>query len=187
MEPIKFNQNYVEKTIKSETLYEGRIVTLRIETVELPDKKYSKREIVDHARGACCIPVTDDNCLVLVKQYRKAIDNFVLELPAGLVEPNEDPREAAERELQEEIGCKPGKMKYLFEAYASPGFTNEVVSFFLAKDLVEDALPLDDTEFIETVKIPFEELLRMVEDCEISDAKTMIGILYIASHREELK
>ena len=123
-------KSYEEKTIKSETLYKGRIVDLRIETVELPDKKYAKREIVDHGKGACIIPIRDDGKIILVKQFRKAINQFIYELPAGLVDPGEDPSQTAYRELQEEIGYKANDLKFLFSGYPSPGFTNEETSFF---------------------------------------------------------
>lgn len=167
-----------EKTLKSDVIYEGRIISVRVETVELPDKKYAKREIVDHARGVGIVAITDHGTMFFVRQYRIAIRDFLLEIPAGLLEPGENPSEAAERELQEEIGYKPGKLEYLVDAYASPGFTNEKLSLFAATELEKSKLPEDDTEFIEIVEIPIEEAYRMVMDFEIIDAKTIIGVQY---------
>lgn len=175
---VEFNRDYEEITVKSETIYDGRIVNLRVETVELPDHKYAKREIVDHARGACILPITSENKVILIKQYRKAINSFILEVPAGLVEANEDPTKAAERELQEEIGYKPGNIKFLFDGYASPGFTNEKCSFFLATDLIPSELPKDEGEFIEIEEFDIEQLERMLNSCEIEDMKTIICIQY---------
>ena len=93
---------FEEKTMKSDKLYEGKLLNLRVDTVEIPDKKYSKREIVEHPGGVAVIPVTDDNSIILVRQYRKAVERFLLEVPAGKLELNEEPRETAVRELKVE-------------------------------------------------------------------------------------
>ena len=167
---------FEEKTMKSEKIYEGKVVNLRIDTVELPDKKYSKREIVEHPGAVGIITVTDDNCLILVKQFRKPIERFLLEIPAGKLEVNEEPRETANRELKEETGYSSNKMEYLMEFYTSAGFSNEKVYLFLATDLVEGTPCPDSGEFIEVVKISIEDLLKMVDRGEIVDSKTIIGI-----------
>ena len=167
---------FEEKTMKSEKIYEGKVVNLRIDTVELPDKKYSKREIVEHPGAVGIIPVTDDNCLILVKQFRKPVERFLLEIPAGKLEVNEEPRETAGRELKEETGYDSNKMEYLLEFYTSAGFSNERVHLFLASDLVEGTPCPDSGEFIEVVKISIEDLLKMVDRGEIVDGKTIIGI-----------
>ena len=173
---------FEEKTMKSEKLYEGKILNLRIDTVELPDKKYSKREIVEHSGSVAVIPITDDNCVILVKQFRKAVERFLLEIPAGKLELNEEPRDAATRELKEETGFEANKMEYLFEFYTSPGFSNEKIHLFLATDLVEgDATP-DSGEFIEEVKINIDDLVKMVNRGEIVDSKTIIGINLAEKH-----
>src|SRR5690554_6437355 len=118
---------FEEKTMKSDKLYEGKMLNLRVDTVELPDKKYSKREIVEHPGGVAVIPIVDNDSLILVKQYRKAVEKFLLEIPAGKVEINEEPRVTAIRELKEETGYSTDKMEYLMEFYTSPGFTNEKI------------------------------------------------------------
>jgi ADP-ribose pyrophosphatase len=167
---------FEEKTMKSDKVYEGKIVNLRIDTVELPDKKYSKREIVEHPGAVGLIPITEDNCVVLVKQFRKPVEKFLLEIPAGKLELNEEPRETAIRELKEETGFEAGKIEYLLEFYTSPGFSNEKIHLFLATDLIEGEATPDSGEFVEKVKISIEDLLKMVDRGEIVDSKTIIGI-----------
>lgn len=169
--------NY-EKTIKVDNIYEGKILSLRVETVEMPDKKYSKREIVDHMKGVGIIAFDGDDSMYLVRQYRKALDEFTLEIPAGLVEANEKPIDTARRELQEEIGFKPIDIEYLFDMHSSPGFTNDKLSFFLAKDLEESKLEEDEDEFLEKKSYKISDLYNMVINGEITDAKTIIAIMY---------
>lgn len=169
---------FEEKPIKTETLYEGRIVTLKVETVELPNMKYGKREIVEHARGVGVIAVTERNTMYMVRQYRVAVKKMMLEIPAGLVDPEENPADAAKRELQEEIGYSPKKLEYIMDVYASPGFTDEKLSLFVASDLEESKLPEDDTEFLEVLEFSIEELYEKLLNFEITDAKTVIAIQY---------
>ena len=120
-----------EKTMKSDKIYEGKILNLRIDTVELPNKKYSKREIVEHSGGVAIIPMISDDSMVLVKQYRKAIEDFLYEIPAGRLELNEEPGETARRELKEETGLNAKKLKYISEFYTTPGYCNEKIHLFL--------------------------------------------------------
>ena len=170
-----------EKTIKSEMIYEGRILNLRIDTVELPDRKYSKREIIEHSNAVAIVPIKD-NKIFFVKQYRKAIEQVLLEIPAGLLEVNESPKEGALREVQEEIGYASDSMEFLFNSYSSPGFTDEKTTYFLAQNLYESKLVADDDEYIEVVSHDIEEVLKMIEDGEIEDSKTVSGILF--AHRK---
>lgn len=178
--------NYEEKTMKSDKIYEGKILNLRIDTVELPDKKYSKREIVEHPGGVAVIPITKDNTLILVKQYRKAVERFLLEIPAGKLEVNEDPRETALRELEEETGFKANKLEYLMEFYTSPGFSNEKIYLFLASDLTKGEQSLDLGEFIESQEYNIDDLLKMVQRGEILDSKTIIGIQFAKKHLDKI-
>lgn len=169
-----------ENTIKSEKIYEGRIIKVRVDTVELANRSYSKREIVEHQRGVGIVAINENKEIYLVKQFRKPIEKVIYEIPAGLVESNENLVDAAKRESQEEIGFLPKNMELLVEAYASPGFTDEIFTIFLGTDLIESKLDLDDEEFLEVVKMPLTEALDLVENLEIMDAKTIIGILYTA-------
>ncbi|MTI70210.1 MAG: NUDIX hydrolase [Firmicutes bacterium] len=169
--------SYVEKTMKSDKIYEGKILNLRIDTVELPDKKYSKREIVEHSGAVAIVPITDDGYVTLVKQYRKAIDKELLEIPAGKIEVGEEPKSCAIRELKEETGITAENLEYMFEFYTSPGFSNEKLYLFMAKNLdVGEANP-DTDEYIEVVKVKLEELVEKVNKGEIQDSKTIVGIL----------
>lgn len=180
------NESY-EETIKSETIYDGKILSLRVETVEMPDKKYSKREIVDHQKGVGIIAFDGSDKIFLVRQYRKAIDDYTLEIPAGLVESNEVPIDTAKRELQEEIGYYPEDIEYLFDMHSSPGFTNDKLSFFVAKQLTESKLDLDEDEFLEAKSFKIDDLYDMVENGEITDAKTIIAIMYAQKVKNEQK
>jgi ADP-ribose pyrophosphatase len=170
--------NFEEKTMKSEKIYEGKIINLRIDTVELPDKKYSKREIVEHPGAVGIVPITDDGCMILVKQYRKSVEKFLLEIPAGKIEVNEEPKETGLRELAEETGYKANKMEYLFEFYTSPGFSNEKIYLFLATDLEEGEVKPESDEYIKVEKYKIEELVDMVIRGEINDGKTIVAIFY---------
>lgn len=170
------DNNFYETSIKSDTIYDGKILKLRVETVELQNKKYSKREIVDHQKGVGIIAYDGDDRLWMISQYRIAVDKVMLEIPAGLVESNEAPIETAKRELQEEVGFYPETIDFLFTMHSSPGFTNDKLLFFVAKDLKESKLDLDEDENLEAKSYPIDELYNMVENGEITDAKTIIAI-----------
>lgn len=167
-----------QNTVKSEMIYEGRILNLRVDTVELEDRKYYKREIVEHGNAVAIIALKE-NRVYFVKQYRIAIDQSMLEIPAGLIDPNEVPREAALRELQEEIGYNANSLEFLFDSYSSPGFTDEKTSFFLAKDLFESKLKADDDEELEVFDYDLEEAIEMIDNGKIEDSKTIAGLLYV--------
>ena len=177
------DNKFYETSIKSDTIYDGKILKLRVETVELQNKKYSKREIVDHQKGVGIIAYDGDDKLWMVSQYRIAVDKVMLEIPAGLVDANEAPIEAAKRELQEEIGFFPEQIDFLFTMHSSPGFTNDKLLFFVAKDLVESKLDLDEDENLEANSYPIDDLYNMVENGEITDAKTIIAIQYAMMNR----
>lgn len=168
---------YEEKTMKSEKLYEGKILTLRVDTVELPNRKYSKREIVEHSGAVAIVPVTDKNEIVMVKQYRKAIEDYLLEIPAGMLEYNEEPLDCAKRELKEETGYEAKNMELLCEIYTSPGFSTEKVYIFLARDLKEGEPDLDEGEHLEVERIEIKKLIDMILKNEIKDSKSINGIL----------
>lgn len=168
---------FEEKTMKSERIYEGRIINLRVDTVELPNKKYSKREIVEHPGAVGIIAITKDDEVILVKQYRKPIEDTLLEIPAGKLEPKENPQECAIRELEEETGFATDNVEKILEFYTTPGFSNEVMHIYIAKDLKEGTVNLDDDENIQIIKLPIDEVLYKIKTGEIKDAKTIIGIL----------
>ncbi|MFA5576046.1 MAG: NUDIX hydrolase [Tissierellaceae bacterium] len=177
--------SFEEKTMKSDKLYEGKILNLRVDTVELPDKKYSKREIIEHPGGVGIIPIADDNSIILVRQYRKAVEKFLLEIPAGKLELNEEPRVTAIRELKEETGYTTNKMDYILEFHTSPGYTNEKIYLFLATDLVKGEAMPDNGEFIEVESFSIDTLVRMIDRGEIIDSKTIIGINFAKKYLEK--
>ncbi len=173
---------FEEKTMKTEKIYEGKILNLRIDMVELPDKKYSKREIVEHPGAVAIAALTDDNEIILVKQYRKAVEKELLEIPAGMLEIAEEPREAAVRELKEETGFSADKMEYICEFYTSPGFTNEKLYLFLATGLKAGESHPENDEYIDVLKFKLDNLVDMVWKGQILDSKTIIGAFAVSSY-----
>ena len=166
-----------EITVKSEKIFEGKIVNLRVDTVELKNQKYAKREIVDHKAAACILAVKDHKIL-LVKQYRKAVEENILELPAGILNIAEEPQDGALRELKEETGYKAGKIELIYEFYTSPGFTNEKVYLFKASDLIFESTDMDEDECIETIQVDKDQAKKLLETGKIADSKTIIGLMH---------
>jgi len=167
-----------EITVKSEKIFEGKIINLRVDTVELQNQKYAKREIVEHKGASAVIAINENNELILVKQYRKAVEEFLLELPAGKINVAEEPRECALRELKEETGYEAEKITEIYEIYSSPGFSNEKIHLFKAENLKFTTTNFDDDENIEVLIINKEEAVKMLESGQITDSKTLVGILF---------
>lgn len=167
-----------EITVKSEKIFEGKIINLRVDTVELENQKYAKREIVEHKDAACVLAVNEEAKILLVRQYRKAIEEFIYELPAGILNIAEEPQDGALRELEEETGYVAGSIKLLYEFYSSPGFSDEKVYLFEAKDLVFKATKFDEDECIETIQVSKDEVKKMLDTGRIIDSKTLIGLLH---------
>lgn len=174
MELIKLD--YFEKTLKSDTIYDGKILRLDVETVLLPNDNTSIREIVRHPGAVAILPINSHREIYFVKQYRKALDMELLEVPAGKLEKDEIPYECAMRELQEEIGFAAGKLTLLGSFYSSPGFSNEIIYVYKAENLTPSQLPPDDDEFINIVKMSIEDSLNMLDKGLIKDAKTAIAL-----------
>ena len=167
-----------EITVKSEKIFEGKIINLRVDTVELENQKYAKREIVEHKSASAIIAVNEKQEMLLVRQYRKAVEDFIYEIPAGLLNIAEEPIECALRELKEETGYEAKNIKQIYEFYTSPGFTNEKCYLFLAEDLIFTSTKFDEDECIETIKVNKEEAKKMIETGRIVDSKTLIGMLH---------
>jgi ADP-ribose pyrophosphatase len=165
-------------------IYAGRIVTLRLRYLPQPDGTRHLREIVEHAPGAAAVAVDDAGSVLLVRQLRPAVNARVLELPAGLIDPGEQPIDCARRELAEETGYSAHHLEPLVSFYTSPGFSTELIHIFLATDLFEVAVAHDEEEEIEVLRLPLEEAIHQVMAREISDAKTVAGLLaYAASQK----
>jgi ADP-ribose pyrophosphatase len=166
-----------EKTIKSDKIYTGKIVSLRVDTVEIPEKGYSKREIIEHGGAVGIVAITDDNKIVLVKQFRKPIEDALVEIPAGKLEIGENPKECAIRELQEETGYTAENIKLIHKFYSSAGFSNEKIFIYLATGLTPGETMLESDEFLDVMEVDVKEAFEMVIKNEIEDAKSTIGIL----------
>ncbi len=164
-----------EKTVTSETKFEGRIFKVRIENVELENGQAAYREFVDHPGGVGIVAITPDKKMLMVKQYRKAIEDETIEIPAGKLERGEDPLECGMRELEEETGYKAREFISLGFLYPSPGFTDEKTYVYLAKDLYKGMVNPDEDEFLDILEVPIEEIKSKIMNNEINDAKTIIG------------
>ncbi len=166
-----------EKPIKQDYIYKGKIVNLRVDDALLPDGSTAKREIVEHPGGVCVAPLTDENELLFVEQFRYPYFEVTLELPAGKLEFGEDPFEAGKRELKEETGATAESYEDLGKLYPTPGYCGEIIHMYLAKNLQFGSQQLDDDEFLEVKRIPLEKAFRMVMNNEIRDSKTQVGIV----------
>lgn len=166
-----------EKTVDSRTLFEGKIVTVKLDQAQLVNGAVVNREVVEHPGGVCILPLFDDGTVSIVRQFRYPFQQVVTELPAGKLEKGEAHRPAALRELEEEVGVTCGKLTYLGCLYLSPGFSSEVLHMYLAQELKQGQCHPDEDEFLETDRIPFSALLEQVMSGEIVDAKTVALVL----------
>lgn len=170
--------NLREEFVSSEKIFEGRIIKVRRDTVRLPDGGTGTREIVEHPGGVAVVALDDEKNVYMVRQYRRPFDDIVLEIPAGKLDhPGEDPFGCCVRELKEETGLTAGKIDYLGAFMLSPGFCREWIHIYLARDLSVGELELDADEFLEVEKYPLSELMEMIMENKLEDAKTVIGIL----------
>lgn len=168
--------DFEEKTFASRTIYEGKVVNLQVDHVHLPDGRTSKREIVKHPGAVAVIAITPENKLILVRQYRKALEKTIIEIPAGKLEPGEDPAICAKRELEEETGYRAKNVRPLVSFYTSPGFANEYLHLYVAENLEEGKVNLDQDEFVELVEYTKEECIQAIQSQEICDAKTVLAV-----------
>ena len=162
--------------LSNQTVYRGRVFDISVAEIREGESIY-KREIINHHGSAVVIPVFADNSIALVRQYRHAAQEYLLEICAGTLEKDELPEIGAARELEEEIGCTAKHIEKLSEFYVSPGFLTEKMNLFLATDLTETAQNLDEDEFIEIEKLTFDEAFAKINSGEIKDAKTIIGLM----------
>ncbi|MCU0496166.1 MAG: NUDIX hydrolase [Anaerolineae bacterium] len=169
-----------EKIVGTRSIYNGRIVNLYVHEVILPDGQHSKREVIKHPGAVAIVALDEARQVFLVRQFRIGAGRITVELPAGVLGADEPPEECAQRELQEEIGYKPGKMQALGGFFNSPAYTSEYIHLYLATELEASKLSQDHDEFLEVLRVPFEEALAMIARQEIIDAKTIIGLLQVA-------
>jgi len=174
------NLLFTEKTLQVDKKFEGRVFQVEVQTVEMPDGRPARREIVRHNGGACVVALDDRQCVYLVRQFRKPFDAELLEIPAGKLEPGEDPAVCAARELAEETGLRAGKIEFLTAVYPSPGYCSEILSIYLATDLTQGETHLDDGEHLSCHPVPLDVVLSMIDRGEIHDAKTLVALLTVS-------
>lgn len=168
---------YVEKTVKKNYVYEGKILTVRKDDALLPDGRPCIREIIEHSGGACVLYVEAGKAL-FVRQYRYAYGESIYEIPAGKLEKGEDPALTAARELEEETGIRAKRLELLYVNYPTPGYTNEKIYIYRAYDGDRVATKLDDGEFLDVEWIPLDRVKDMLKSGEIKDGKTIIALQY---------
>ena len=171
--------------LASKRMYEGRVIDLDLDTVRFPDGSTGQLEMIRHPGASAVVPFASDPrgtdpTILLIKQYRYATNGTLFEIPAGRLNPGEDPRDCAERELLEEVGVKAGRLERLTTIWTTPGFTDERIHLFLAADLTTGQHAREPDEFIEVTPKPLSEVLALIRDGVISDAKTALALLFVA-------
>jgi len=157
-------------------IYHGKVITLNIDTVTLPNGVTIDLEMVRHPGAAAVVPLKDDGTVVLIRQFRHAAGGFIFEIPAGKLHLGEDPKACAARELEEEIGYQAGTLELLSSIFTAPGFTDEVIHIYKATDMTKTQQNLDRDEVLELVEMPLPEAIDMIRTGAIRDAKTMVGL-----------
>ena len=165
-----------EKKLATQQIYQGRAVNIRVDTVEKASGTKTTREVVEHSDCVAVVVLDEQGNVLLVRQFRHAVDKFLLEIPAGGIDPGEEPVDSVRRELQEEIGFFPRKIDKVGGFYATPGYGTEYLHCFLATDLVPSRLVAEDTDDIELVRVPREEIPRLIASGEICDAKSIAAL-----------
>ncbi len=173
-----------EKTLSSQLIYDGRVVKLRVDTVRIPGGRETKREIVEHSECVAIIAIDADDNVLLVNQFRKPVEKELLEIPAGGIDPGEDPMTTVRREMQEETGYLPQKVERLGGFYSSPGFCTEYLYLYLATDLTPSQLYAEDTESIKLTRVPITQIPSLIASGSICDAKSIAGLLIFLKYRK---
>ncbi len=166
-----------EKTLKSEEIFKGKIMTVTLDEVELENGALAKREVVHHSGGVCVVALNEKDEIFFVKQFRYPYKKVILEVPAGKLEVGEDPFEAMKREQREETGTTADSYIYLGDLYPSPGYCGEIIRIWACRISSYVDMDLDEDEFIEVEKIHIEKAFEMVMNNEIEDSKTQVAIM----------
>jgi ADP-ribose pyrophosphatase len=174
--------------IKSHRVYTGKVISLDVDTVRFPDGSVGELEMVRHPGASAVVPFLSDPAgedpqVLLIRQYRYAADGYLYEIPAGRLNPGEDPHECALRELKEETGCSAQRVDELFTMYTTPGFTDEKIHLFMATGLTSGETKHEADEFLELQPMPLSRALQMIQAGEIQDSKTALGLLFVAGFR----
>jgi ADP-ribose pyrophosphatase len=167
----------MSETVRSEYVYRGKVVTLRIDTIRMENGREVKREVVEHHGAVAIVPRKDEETVLLIRQFRQAVGETLLEIPAGTLEPGEDADACAARELEEEIGYRAGKLRPMFSQYLAPGYSNEVLHAYLGEELTESHINPDEDEVIELVPVKVADIEAMILDGRIKDAKSIAALL----------
>jgi ADP-ribose pyrophosphatase len=170
--------------MQSKNIYKGKIITLNIDTVTLPNGVTIDLEMVRHPGAAAVVPLKDDGTVMLIRQFRHAAGGFIYEIPAGKLHPGEDPKACAARELEEEIGYRAGALELLSSIFTAPGFTDEVIHIYRASGMTIGRQQLDRDEVLEVIEMPLQEAINMIRAGMIRDAKTMVGLLLVFTGME---
>lgn len=169
-----------EEILSTETIFDGRVVHLKVHTVRLPDGNESKREIIYHQGAVGIVALDAEQQVLLVKQFRLGANAVTYEIPAGLLEPNEDPVDAISRELREETGYRPLNVSAIGGVFLAPGYTTEYIHLYYADDYEYAPLEQDEDEFVEALRIPFVDALKMIDNGIIIEGKSIVALLRIA-------
>ena len=170
--------------MSSEQLYSGKVLNLYRDTVELPNGRTTELEILRHPGASAVVPLKDDGTVILIRQFRHAAGGFIYEIPAGKLDPQEDPRDCAARELEEEIGYRAGSLELLTSIWTAPGFTDEVIHIYKGTSLEFGKQNLDQDEVLEIVEWSLEDAISKIQDGTIRDAKTIIGLQMVYGRQE---
>jgi ADP-ribose pyrophosphatase len=177
--------------VGGQRVYSGRVISVDVDQVRFPDGSVGELEIVRHPGASAVVPFLSDPrgqdpAVMLLEQYRYAADGYLLEVPAGRLEPNETPLDCARRELQEETGCTAEAIEPLLTLYTTPGFSDERIHFFLATGITRGEAKLEADEFARVITLPLSRVMSMIAGGEIRDAKTVAALLYAAGFRAGL-
>jgi len=175
------DSDLIETTIGSDTVFDGRLLKVRRDYVRLPDGAESTREVVEHPGAVAMVPINDDGEVLLVRQFRQPVGAVLVEIPAGTLDPGEAPEACARRELAEEIGFEPAKLKLLAAVYLAPGYSSELIRIFLATELHAATADCDADENLQTVRMPLADAIQAAKDGKFKDAKTVCGLLLASS------
>jgi len=166
-----------EELLKSQVVFEGRLLRVRVDTVRTPDGQEATREVVEHPGAAAVVPILEDGRALLVRQFRQPAGKVLLEIPAGCLKPGESPEACAARELEEELGYRPRRLAHLTTCFLSPGYSNEQIHIFLATGLERVEARPEAGEVIEPAVIALDDVPALIERGEIQDGKTIAGLL----------
>ncbi len=166
-----------EETLSSEVVYNGHVVNVRRDIVQIHTGRQAVREIIEHSNCVAIIPVTNNGDILLVSQFRKPVEGELLEIPAGGIDPGEDPESAVRRELCEEVGFFPNKIERIGGFYSAPGYSTEFLFLYLATDLVINQQHAEDTDSITVIQTPIDQISNLIISGRICDAKSIVGLL----------